>query len=148
VAQLASPREVCWDEEVTEYKPPRERAATYTPVLLGGIAGGIIGIEFGMMAIADTLFGSSLGYGASHRPSRASSRLTTMHRCSRETQYHAEERIEGYQVIHRYRIASSLNAGPSTWGPHPVKGFSATGRLLRHTMLRSNAKTTTCQFAL
>lgn len=84
VVQSASPREVCWDEEVAQYEPPRDGSTTYTPVLLGGIVGGIVGNQFGkgkgkdVMTIAGTLLGGSIGYEASRRPSMASSRLTTV----------------------------------------------------------------------
>ena len=109
VIEIASPREVCWDEEGAYHEPPLNAAATYTPTILGGIVGGIVGNQFGkgkgkdVMTIAGTLWGSSLAYGASRRSSVASSQLTAVRRCAGETVYHQEERIEGYRVTYRYR---------------------------------------------
>ena len=112
VVRVSSPEESCWNE------PVRQTAQNYrsgygsaTPVILGGILGGVAGNQFGggrgndVMTIAGALLGASIGRDAAHRRHyRASpARYVTERRCEVREVYRDEERIEGYQVTYKYQ---------------------------------------------
>ncbi len=106
------PVQECWQdtEYYTEYRrAPGEGGAT----LFGAIVGGVIGHQFGggsgkhAATAAGTIIGASIGNGAARRKAGSNHGYTQVSRPVRrcETRYrdHREERIDGYDVIYRYR---------------------------------------------
>ena len=111
VVQVTTPRQSCWDEPVTRAQYPRHGRSA-TPLLLGGILGGVVGNQFGggsgkdIMTVAGALLGASIGRDAAYRQSAGqphTTYTTTERRCETETMVHEEERIDGYHVTYRYQ---------------------------------------------
>lgn len=111
VVQVTTPRQACWEEPVTRARYPHHGRSA-TPVLLGGILGGVVGNQFGggsgkdIMTVAGALLGASIGRDAAYRQSAGqphSTYTTTERRCETETTVHEEERIDGYYVTYRYQ---------------------------------------------
>ena len=115
VVQIATPREVCWNEQVrhTAYRGGR-RYRSHTPTVVGGIVGGVVGNQLGggrgrtVMTVAGTLLGASMGRDAGYRH-RAGNRATEnsvysiRRRCHIEEVLHEEERLDGYRVTYEYQ---------------------------------------------
>jgi len=107
MVRVAEPRETCWDERV----PVREAGyRSATPMILGGILGGVIGHEMGKgrgkdaATVAGVILGGSIGRDIEH--DRRTDRVVgeeVVERCTTETAWREEERIEGYRVTYRYR---------------------------------------------
>jgi len=104
--RVSTPREACWDEQV----PVREVGYTSaTPTIVGGILGGVIGRrvvrshrDWGTAAGA--LLGGSIGRDIyNQRRQDSGYYMTTRTHCTQLTDYHEEERIEGYRVTYRYK---------------------------------------------
>ncbi|MDX1512763.1 MAG: glycine zipper 2TM domain-containing protein [Gammaproteobacteria bacterium] len=110
--RVATPRRECWDEEVEYRHRGYGHGYSHTPMILGGILGGVAGHQFGkgdgntLMTIAGALLGGSVGhdharyYGDRRHYGSYSTVVET--RCSVRTEYHDEERIDGYRVTYRY----------------------------------------------
>lgn len=103
-------REVCWSEPVS-YREPVRRHRDRSGAVLGAIIGGVIGNQFGSGRGRDaaTVAGAALGYSAVRDDERRNdyrygSRVvrTSEQRCRVETDYHAQERVLGYDVAYRY----------------------------------------------
>ena len=106
--QISTPREECWDQPVTRYRQSYGHGRSYTPAILGGIAGGVIGNQFGggtgntLLTVAGVLLGGSIGNDhARHYTSQPYT--TTERRCEVSHSYHQEERLDGYRVEYRYQ---------------------------------------------
>lgn len=123
--RVETPRRECWEEEVRYRDSGYYHGDSYTPTILGGIVGGVAGHQFGkgdgntLMTIAGALLGGSIGNDHA-RYSRAYGRgggysTTTETRCSTRTEYHEEERIDGYRV--RYSYAGRVYT--TRMGHHP-----------------------------
>ncbi len=110
--RVETPRRECREEEVRYRDRGNYHGDSYTPTILGGIVGGVAGHQFGkgdgntLMTIAGALLGGSIGHDHA-RNSRAyrhnrgySTAIET--RCSTRTEYHEEERIDGYRVKYSY----------------------------------------------
>lgn len=113
MVQVAAPREVCWKERVRHVRHHRRRHdQSALPVIVGGVVGGVVGNQIGKrgnrdaLTIAGTLIGAAVGHGvgnATHHHHRPARRYHTIeHRCEIQTEYHTEERIDGYNVTYRY----------------------------------------------
>jgi len=108
VARVSTPRRECRDEEVRGYGYRTRGRNSYTPLVLGGILGGVVGNQFGagsgkdLMTVGGVLLGASLGYDVARQPrhARYDSRVREVCRVSNE--YHDEERVDGYRVTYRY----------------------------------------------
>ncbi len=110
IVRVETPRRECWDEEVTVPRRVRYHDSA-TPTIIGGIIGGVVGNQFGkgdgktLMTVAGALLGGSVG--RDHARYRAAadnySAYTTIEtRCTVRTEYHEEERVEGYRVKYGY----------------------------------------------
>ncbi|QKK12038.1 MAG: glycine zipper 2TM domain-containing protein [Pseudomonadota bacterium] len=72
--EVSTPREECWQEQVT-YEAPAGRSSA-TPVILGSIIGGVIGNQIGdgrgrkIATVAGTLLGASIGADNAHANTR------------------------------------------------------------------------------
>ncbi len=112
--QVNVPERQCWDEKVVHHQPGRSRGGyqSYTPHILGGVAGGVIGNQFGkgsgntILTVAGALLGGSLGRDTARHHRRYSepgySYTTNETRCETRNSYRTEEREDGYQVKYRY----------------------------------------------
>jgi uncharacterized protein YcfJ len=103
-------REECWEQPVTHYQPPAYGGApSYTPIILGGIIGAVVGNQFGSgsgqdwATVAGTTLGASIGNDYSNRRyAAARSYTTTEQRCRVVNDYQQEERADGYLVTYTY----------------------------------------------
>lgn len=111
IVQVATPREVCWDEPVRQsYRGSSRRHQSFVPTVLGGIIGGVVGNQFGggrgkdAMTVAGALLGASVGRDTGYRNQNyAAPRYVSARRCEIEETVHEEERIEGYRVTYRFQ---------------------------------------------
>lgn len=112
VVQVSTPRESCWNEQVTHANRGYRHGRSRTPSLLGGIIGGVVGNQFGngrgndIMTVAGALLGASIGQdaayqNASHQPNKYYT--TTERRCEVEHVVHEEQRVDGYDVTYKYQ---------------------------------------------
>jgi uncharacterized protein YcfJ len=102
--RVSEPRRECWDEDVYVERPGYR---SHTPILLGGIVGGVLGHELGghhhhgVATAAGTLLGASVGRDVARR--RASDGYyETRERCRTVHGYREEERVDGYRVTYIY----------------------------------------------
>lgn len=107
VVRMDDPREVCWTENVTHRSPRRPRSAT--PEIVGGIAGGVVGNQFGsgsgkdIATVAGAILGASIGHDYKKRRAYGYDTYTgPVERCEIRHDYYEEERIVGYDVKYRY----------------------------------------------
>ncbi len=111
VVRISEPRRECWDEEVTRYRrQTSRRSGSYTPLVVGGLVGGVVGNQFSKgkrrdaLTVAGALLGASVGRDIYRRHrSVETPYVTTEHRCRVIDEYHEEERVEGYRVTYRYK---------------------------------------------
>ena len=111
--QVSTPRQECWDQQVTKRQRGYQRSNrySYTPAILGSIVGGVIGHQFGggtgntLMTAAGALLGGSVGNDVAHgnQYHGGHTYTTTERRCETVHSYHEEERLEGYHVEYRYQ---------------------------------------------
>ena len=103
---IAEPREECYQEVVRQ---PRYRGHdSATPMIAGGVIGGILGNQFGkgngktFMTIAGTVLGGSIGrdVGMENRHRGYSSHTET--HCNVVNDYREDEQLDGYRVTYRY----------------------------------------------
>jgi len=104
-------REECWEESVTHYQPPAYTGVhSYTPTIVGGIIGAVVGNQFGsgsgrdLATVAGTTLGASVGRDYSTRRAYAPGRsyTTNEQRCRIVNDHHQEERSDGYLVSYTY----------------------------------------------
>ncbi|HSG59049.1 MAG TPA: glycine zipper 2TM domain-containing protein [Woeseiaceae bacterium] len=106
------PVQQCWED--TEYYATRHAAPGVAGgTLVGAIIGGVVGHQFGSgsgndaATIAGSLIGAAIGNDAARR--RTGDAYTTVEhatpvrRCETRYRAHREERIDGYEVVYRYR---------------------------------------------
>ncbi|KAA3626016.1 MAG: glycine zipper 2TM domain-containing protein [Proteobacteria bacterium] len=105
--EVSTPREECWQEQVT-YEAPAGRSSA-TPVILGSIIGGVIGNQIGdgrgrkIATVAGTLLGASIGADNAHANTRYAPTTATEQRCRVVQESYTEQRTIGYRVKYRYR---------------------------------------------
>jgi len=104
--RIAEPREECYEKEVY-YR--NNGYVSATPMIAGGVIGGILGNQFGrgngktVMTVAGTVLGGSIGRDIGHN-----NQTYTQHGPQTETHceiindYREEEQIDGYRVTYRY----------------------------------------------
>ncbi|WP_297529141.1 glycine zipper 2TM domain-containing protein [Thiohalobacter sp.] len=107
VVRVAEPRETCREARVPVHEAGYRSA---TPMILGGILGGVIGNQMGkghgkdVATVAGVILGGSIGRDIER--DRRTDRVVgeeVVARCTTETAWREEERIEGYRVTYRYR---------------------------------------------
>ncbi len=116
LVRVSEPRRECWDEEVTRYnRQTSRRPGSFTPLVIGGIVGGVVGNQFSKgkrrdaLTVAGALLGASVGRDIyrRHRENGGghieTPYVTTEHRCRVIDEFHEEERVEGYRVTYRYK---------------------------------------------
>lgn len=108
---VKEPVRECWEdvENYSVYHAPQGRAGS---TLLGAVIGGVIGHQFGSgrgndaATVAGSMIGAAIGNEAGRK--RYGSGYTTEHsrpvqRCETRYRSHREERIDGYDVLYRYK---------------------------------------------
>ncbi|MEZ5524604.1 MAG: glycine zipper 2TM domain-containing protein [Pseudomonadales bacterium] len=108
IVRVSTPRQECWDEQVSHYQEPRQRSAT--PTIVGAVIGGLIGNELGHHSDAKkagVLVGSVLGGSIGRDIGRKNAGpghhyYTTEQVCQTYQDYHEEEHITGYRVSYKY----------------------------------------------
>lgn len=110
VVQTPSQQEECWNEPVTYYQPV-QGPTSYTPHLMGGIVGAVVGNQFGKGSGRDwsTVAGAALGasVGRDYAQQRAAFGSGVAYggaerRC-RMVQTYAEQTVaDGYRVLYSY----------------------------------------------
>lgn len=110
--RVSNPRRECWEEPVV-HSSTRSRKHGSGDVLAGGIIGGIIGHEIGRRVnkgrnkhnatLAGAILGAAIGHDGSHSKSTTSQQMGYQEKCRSYTDFHEEERIDGYKVTYRYQ---------------------------------------------
>lgn len=106
--RVSTPRQECWQEQVSHYEPAKQHSAT--PTIVGAIVGGLIGNELGNNndarnggIIVGSLLGGSIGRDIGRKSAGPGHRYyTTEERCQTYQGYHEEQRITGYHVAYKY----------------------------------------------
>ena len=109
---VKKPVQECWQD--TEYYATRHAAPGVAGgTLVGAIIGGVIGHQFGSgsgndaATVAGSMIGAAIGNDAARR--RAGGGQTTVEharpvtRCETRYRTHREERVDGYDVVYRYK---------------------------------------------
>jgi uncharacterized protein YcfJ len=109
---VKTPVQACWED--TEYYTTRHAAPGVAGgTLVGAIIGGVIGHQFGSgsgndaATVAGSLIGAAIGNDSARR--RAGGAYTTVEhatpvrRCETRYESRREERIDGYDVVYRYK---------------------------------------------
>ena len=107
--RVSSPRQECWQEQVSYQERPGFFEAN-TGLILGGLAGGLIGGQIGhgrgrkIATIGGSVLGAGLGYDYQyrHHPPVSGGRVGYEDRCRTVDEVHTEERVQGYDVAYRY----------------------------------------------
>lgn len=100
--RVEQPRRECWSEQVTRHDNRNAAGA----MILGGLIGGIIGNQVGngsgrqLATAAGAVIGTSIGHDRASRDVRP--RTSVERRCNTYTEYHSEERVDGYRVTYEY----------------------------------------------
>ncbi|MEM7503635.1 MAG: glycine zipper 2TM domain-containing protein [Pseudomonadota bacterium] len=110
---VRKPVQECWEE--TRHYTVERRPNTTGGALVGAIIGGVVGHQFGSgrgndaATVAGTLIGAAVGSETAKKRhyERGDYSSTTyarpVRRCETNYQSYQEERIDGYDVIYRYR---------------------------------------------
>ena len=107
---ISTPVRECWDD-VEYYTDNRHRHGTGVSTLFGAVVGGVIGHQFGSgrgndaATVAGTLIGAAVGNNSARRrngyaPVQYS---RPVERCKTVIRERQEERIDGYDVVYRYK---------------------------------------------
>jgi uncharacterized protein YcfJ len=106
---VTTPVKECW-EDVEYYTRTRPNAGRAGKTLFGAIVGGVIGHQFGSgrgndaATVAGSLIGAAVANRSDNRPYYDSTEYSRpVRRCETNYRSHQEERIDGYDVIYRYR---------------------------------------------
>jgi uncharacterized protein YcfJ len=107
---VSAPVQECWDDVeyyTVDQRPPGLGAKTLAGAIIGGVIGHQIGSGRGNDAatVAGTLIGASLANQSAYsKGGYASTQYSRpVKRCETRYREHQEERIDGYQVVYRYR---------------------------------------------
>ncbi|MGB0954528.1 MAG: glycine zipper 2TM domain-containing protein [Panacagrimonas sp.] len=142
--RVSEPRTECWDEAVTANTNPLSANQWLNQgtagAVIGAIAGGVVGHQFGggsgqdVATIAGALIGAGLGHKVANQNFHRSVQQTTPttiyeERCRTIENTRVEQRLDGYDVTYRFggrlyhtamqqhpgsRIAVNVNVAPAT----------------------------------
>lgn len=105
--RVSTPRRECWNEERVEYRPNQHRSAT--PVVIGGLLGGVIGNRFGkghgrdVATVAGVALGASIANDLNKNKHSGRPRIIDEQVCQTSREYTKEQQLDGYQVSYRYK---------------------------------------------
>lgn len=105
---VTTPVRECW-EDVEYYTADRRAPGEGASTLVGAIIGGVVGHQFGSgrgndaATVAGTLIGAAIGNDAARRGHTPMQYSRPVERCRTTMREHEEERIDGYNVVYRYK---------------------------------------------
>jgi len=107
---VSTPVRECWDD-VEYYTDHRYRRGTGASTLFGAIVGGVIGHQFGSgrgndaATVAGSLIGAAVGHNSAHRRAGYSTVQYSrpVERCKTVIRKRREQRIDGYDVVYKYK---------------------------------------------
>ena len=107
---VTTPVRECW-QDVEYYTQNRYTRGTGASTLVGAIVGGVIGHQFGSgrgndaATVAGTLIGAAVGNDSARRRNGYSQAEYSrpVERCNTVMRERQEERIDGYDVVYRYK---------------------------------------------
>ena len=107
---VSTPVRECW-QDVEYYSHDRYTRGTGVSTLVGAIVGGVIGHQFGSgrgndaATVAGTLIGAAVGNDSARRRNGYSQveYSRPVERCNTVMRERQEERIDGYDVVYRYK---------------------------------------------
>lgn len=106
--RVSTPRQECWQEQVSHYEHAKQRSAT--PTIVGAVIGGLIGNELGNNSdarkgglLVGSILGGSIGRDIGRKTAGPGQQYyTTEQQCETYQDYHQEERVTGYHVGYKY----------------------------------------------
>lgn len=104
VVRTETPRRECYTEEVTRTGQQRNpTGSTLAGAVIGGVVGNQVGSGSGRRAAtaAGALIGAGVGSSSANR-ANATPQTTVEQRCNVYTEFHEEERVDGYRVSYEY----------------------------------------------
>ena len=108
IVRVSTPRQECWDEEVShpEYGDGSHGVGTVVGAILGGALGNAVGhrtINKKVGTVVGAVLGGTLGHARdARRNSNDHSYTTTEERCEVYQEYEEHEKIVGYRISYRY----------------------------------------------
>lgn len=106
--RISTPYRECWNEERVVHHNGHNSSAT--PVVIGGLLGGVIGSRFGkgrgkdVATVAGVLLGASIANDMRrNRYHGGGSHVVEEQVCQTSHEYTEEERVDGYKVRYRYK---------------------------------------------
>jgi uncharacterized protein YcfJ len=101
VVRIETPRRECWTEEVTRQEPRNTTGATLAGAVIGGVIGSQIGKGSGRKAATagGAVVGGAIGNSSA---SGTTARTSVEQRCNVHTEFHEEQRTDGYRVTYEY----------------------------------------------
>jgi len=107
---VSTPIRECW-EDVEHYTDQRYRRSTGASTLFGALVGGVIGHQFGSgrgndaATVAGSLIGAAVGHdSAQRRAGHGTVQYSRpVERCKTVVRQRREERIDGYDVVYKYK---------------------------------------------
>jgi uncharacterized protein YcfJ len=105
--RVDEPRQECWNEHVT-YRDPRYDNNVAAGGLLGAVAGGVIGHQFGggggraVATVLGAVVGAGVGSNAAAANTPYQGRDGYQQRCRVVADSHYEDRVAAYDVTYRY----------------------------------------------
>ena len=143
---VSMPVRECWED--TEYYTVEQRPrGSAGSTLFGAIVGGVIGHQFGggrgrdVATALGSVVGAAVGSDSARRRAaydgyRTTSYSRPVQRCETVSKTHEEERIDGYNVVYKYRgqkYATTTRHDPGLAPAHPGRckagGVTAATRL-------------------
>lgn len=123
IVQYREPQESCWEETVRR-DGHGHGYRSRTPIVLGGILGGVAGHQFGsgrgndIMTVAGALLGASIGRDAAYRQQGPAYPVYARERrCEISETVREEERLDGYEVRYRLDGREFVTRTPTDPGP-------------------------------
>jgi len=105
--RINTPRRECWNEERVEYRTDHHQSAT--PVVIGGLLGGVIGNRFGkghgrdVATVAGIALGASIANDLNRQKHSGRPYVVNDQVCQTSHEYTEEEQLDGYRVGYRYK---------------------------------------------
>jgi len=96
--------QVCWEEQAWSQRPH-----SAAPIILGAIAGGVVGHQFGgghgktALTVAGAAIGGTIGHQVAHHNNPGEPYPVTQNRCEIQRNWRTEERISAWDVTYKYR---------------------------------------------
>lgn len=107
LVEVETPERHCWEEPVQRHYGGGGHDSI-TPLILGGIFGGVVGNQFGggagkdLLTVGGAILGASIGYDSSRHHRGRGYRTELETRCEVSYHRHHEEHIDGYRVTYVY----------------------------------------------